>query len=168
MSAIETWISIIGSIASIGGAVWAFVEAKKAALSANKAETVRDEIIARRKIVEISIVYAETTRILRSVSRVGPSCNESLLIGVNCDAIAKEVEEYSRFINEHSSYFTDLFVNMAKDLCKQLYPDIEALSEAQSFADKKSAGKSIYYKINTFMPFVKDIADEKKERVATS
>tara|TARA_B110000211_G_C14040845_1_gene536674 strand:- start:905 stop:1411 length:507 start_codon:yes stop_codon:yes gene_type:complete len=168
LSVIETGISIIGSIASIGGAIWAFVEAKKAAFSASRAETVRDEIIERRKVVEVSQVHAETSRVLKTVSKVGPSCNESLLIGVNCGNIAKDVEEYSRYINEHRSHFTDFFENKATELCEQLNPDIEKLSEAMSFDDKKNAGKSIYYKINGFMPFVKDLADEKKERVATS
>lgn len=167
MSTVETWISIIGSIASIGGAIWAFVEARKAASSATKAESVRDEIIERRKIVEVSQVHAETSRILNVVSKVGPSCNKSLLRGVDCGAIAKEVEEYSRYINEHNFHFTDFFENKAKELYEQLRPDIESLSEAKSFDDKKSAGKSIYYKINSFMPVVKELTDEKKERVAT-
>jgi uncharacterized C2H2 Zn-finger protein len=162
------WISIIGSVASIGSAIWAFIEGKKAASSATKAEKVRDEIIERRKIVEISQVHAETSRILKIASKVGPSCNPPLLRGVNCGAIAKEVEEYSRYINEHSSHFTDLFENKAKELCNQLRPDIEALSEAKSFEDKKATGMNIYYKIDGFMPFVKDLADDKKERVTTS
>lgn len=167
MSDIETGISIVGSIASIGGAIWAFVEAKKSASSATKAATVRDELIERRKIVEVSQIHAETNRILKIVSTVGPSCNPSLLRGVNCGAIAKDVEEYSRYINEHSSHFTSFFENKAKELCSQLLPDIETLAEAKSFEDKKLAGKSIYYKINSFMPFVKELADEKKESVST-
>lgn len=168
MSTAETWISTIGSLASIGGAIWAFFEARKAALSANKAETVRDEIIERRKIVEVSQVHAETSRILKVVSTVGPSCTPSFLKGVNCGAIAKDIEEYSRYINEHSSHFSDFFENKARALCGDLLPDIELLAEAKSFEDKKAAGKSIYYKINSFMPFVKELADEKKERVAIS
>ena len=71
-------------------------------LSASKAEKVRDEIVERRKIVEVSLVHKETKRILNTVSKVGPSCNPNLLTGVDCGSIAKDVEEYSRFINEHS------------------------------------------------------------------
>ncbi|MEZ8093327.1 hypothetical protein ACED51_04505 [Photobacterium swingsii] len=167
MSTIETWISVVGSIASICGAIWAFIEAGKASNAATKAENVKDEIIERRKLVEVSQVYAETSRILKVVSKVGPSCNQSLLRGVNCGTIAKDAEEYSRFINEHSSHFTDFFENKARELCEQLHPFIEGLSEAKTFEDKKAAGKSIYYKINAFMPFVKQLSDDKKENVAT-
>lgn len=162
---IEKWISVLGGLASIGAALWAWIEAKKASRSATLAETVKNEIIERRKIVEISQVHAETSRILKTVSRVGPSCNSTLIRGVNCAAIAKDVEEYSRFINEQSSHFTEFFDNKAKELCSALNDDIEALSEAKAFEDKKATGKSIYYKINNFMPIIKHLSDEKKENV---
>jgi len=162
---VEKWLSIISAIASIGGAVWALYEANTASKSASKAETVRDEIIKRRKMVEVSQVYTETNRILKTVSAVGPSCNQSLLRGINCANIARDVEEYSRFINEQSSHFSGLFENRAKELCADLNGDIEALSEAKTFENKKAVGKSIYYKINNFMPAVKTLADEKKEQV---
>jgi hypothetical protein len=160
----ESVIAIIGSIASIGGAIWAFIEARKSINAANKAEKLRDELMHRRKIVEVSQVHSETSRILSVVSKVGPSCNEKLLKGVNCADIAKEVEVYARFILEQSGHFSDFFDNMAKELCDDLKDDIEALSEAINFEDKKSHGKGIYYKIQNFMPAVKQLSDEKKER----
>lgn len=162
-----TWISVIGSIASIGGAGWAWCQAVQASKSATKAEKVKGEIIERRKIVEVSQVHRETTRILQIVSKVGPSCNSSTLRGVNCSHIATEVAEYSRFLNEHSSHFTDFFENKARDLCASLKDDIEKLAEAKSFDEKKSAGKSIYYKIDEFVPTVKSLSDEKRESVST-
>lgn len=164
----EKLLSIIGAIASIASAIWAFYKAKQASKSASKAEMVRDEIIQRRKMVEVTQVYAETKRILKVVSKVGPSCNLNLLRGVNCADIAKEVEEYSRSINEQISHFTSFFDNQAKKLCDNLKNDIEALAEAKSFEQKKSAGKSIYYKIYNFIPTVKQLSDEKKERTIAS
>lgn len=159
----EEWLSIIGAIASIGAAFWALYEAHQASKSASKAEAVRKEIIQRRKTVEVYQVYMETKRILKNVSKVGPSSNPTKLRGVNCAVIAEDVEEYSRFLNEQSSHFTEFFENKAKELCNDLGGDIEALSEAKSFEDKKAAGKSIYNKINRFMPTVKKLADERKE-----
>ena len=98
----ESFISIIGSIASIGAAIWAFVEARKSAKAATKAEVLRDELIHRRTMVEVSQVHSETKRVLSIVSKVGPSCNTKLLKGVNCAEVAKEVEVYSSFIFEQS------------------------------------------------------------------
>jgi len=159
MEFIEKWLSIIGAIASIVGAWWAFYEAKKATKAASEAEIVRNEIIERRKIIELSQVHNETNRILNIVSKVGPSCNEEVLREINCADIAKQVEEYSRLLNEQSSHFSSLFENEAKKLCTNLNEDIEALSEAKSFNEKKQAGKSIYYKINRFLPTVKTLTD---------
>lgn len=168
MSTVGAWISIIGSIASIASAVWACTEARKSFRAASKAEKVKDEIVSRRKLAEVSQAYTETSKILKKISTVGPSCNPSLLRGVNCALIAKEVEEYSRYINENSSLFNETLENKARELCQNLRHDIESLSEARSFEEKKEAGKSIYYKIDSFMPFVKEISDERKENVKTT
>lgn len=159
----DSLISIAGSVASIGGAIWAFVEARHAASSATKAELVRDELIDRRKLVEVSKVFAQTEQILAVVSKIGPSCNPKTLKGVDCGSIAKEVEEYSRFLNLHSSQFPELFGSKARTLYADLKGDIEELSEVFIPDRKKEVGKKIYYKINEFMPFVKQLTDEKQE-----
>lgn len=159
----DSLVSIAGSVASIGGAIWAFVEARNAASSANKAELVRDELIDRRKLVEVSKIFAQTDRILSVVSKIGPSCNPKTLKGVDCTNIAKEIEEYSRSLNSQSAHFSELFGNKARALCNDLKDDIEDLSEVSTSEEKKEVGKKIYYKINEFMPFVKDLADEKQE-----
>lgn len=165
MDSWEKWISVIGSFASIAGAIWAYSEANKAKNSASKAEKIKGEIVERRQLVEISQVHAETTRILKSISAVGPTCNASKLRGINCASIATEVEEYCRFLNEQSSHFSDFFDNKAQELCQSLKSNIELLSEAKTFEEKKNAGKSIYYEINDFMPVVKTLSDDKKENV---
>ena len=159
----ESLLSIFGSVASIGAAVWAFLEAKRAAASASKAEEVRNEMVDRRRLGEVSKVHAQTDRILSVVSRIGPSCNTKNLKGIDFHSIAKDVEEYARFINEQSSNFSNDFVNKASLLCDELKKDIEDLSEASSPEVIKNVGKRIYYKINSFMPFVKDLADEQRE-----
>ena len=139
----ENLISIIGSIASIGAAIWAFIEARKSSTAATKAETLHDELIHRRKMVEVSQVHSETKRILAIVSKVGPSCNQKLLKGVNCSEIAREVESFSVFILEQSEHFTDFFENKARELNEDLREDIEGLSEASTFEEKKNYGKSM-------------------------
>lgn len=166
-----TWIdtiSVIGSVASIGAAIWAYVEAKDAKESATKAEKIKLEIIQRRKLIEASRVHTETTKALTTISKVGPSCTQSLLRGINCASLAKEIEEYTRFINEQSSHFSDFFGNSAKALCTSLHPLIEQLSEAKTFEQKKATGKSIYYLINDFLPLAKSLSDEKREDISTS
>lgn len=163
----ESWLSIVGSIASIGGAIWAYFEARRSRTFAEQAKAVRDELVERRKVIEVSKVHSETTRILRLVSNVGPTCTPTSLKTIKCNEIAKEVEEYTRLLNEQSTHFTHMLDNQARKLCEDLKPDIEALAEAKDYESKKNAGKSIYYKIDDFMPLVKMVLDEKKERQPT-
>ena len=160
----DSILSILGSIASIGGAVWAYRQARRSKKYATEARRFRDDIINRRELVEVSQVYTETKRILHVVSRVGPTCTADSIKGIDCAGIAREVEEYSRFLNEQNSHFNEFFNNRAKKLCDSLVGDIETLSEALEFEDIKKNGKNIYYKIYEFLPFVKSLTDEKKEQ----
>ena len=164
----DSWLSILGSIASIGGAIYAYHQAGQSRKYATEAEQLRDELVNRRKLVEVSQVHAETNRILKVVSRVGPTCVPSSIKGIHVASIAQEVEEYSRFLNAQSSHFSEFFSNRASELCATLKDDIETLSEASEFETIKATGKSIYYKINEFLPVVKSLTDEEKERNSTS
>jgi len=163
----DSWLSIIGSIASVGGAVWSLYQAKAASQSATKAEAIRNELIQHRTIVEVSHVYVESSRILKIVSQVGPTCTKKSVRGLDVSTIAKGVEEYARFLNEHSGHFNLEFRNAANDLCRELKAGIEQLAEAEGYESQKEAGKQIYYLIYTFMPVVKQIADERRESVIT-
>jgi aspartate-semialdehyde dehydrogenase len=160
----ENWLSAVGSTASIAGAVWAFIEARKSREYAGQSLAYRDELIERRQVIELSKIHSETTRILREVSKVGPTCTQLTVKTVNCAEVAKAVEEYVRMLNEQRSHFSDMFDNEAKVLCDELKLDIETLSEAENFEGTKAVGKNIYYKIEEFLPRVKNLTDEKKER----
>lgn len=121
-------------------------------------------MISRRKLVEVSQVHHETARILKVVSTVGPACNSALLRGVNCGAIAKDVEEHSRYINEHSSHFTEFFENKAKELCEELHPDVEALSEVKSFDEK--IGRQKYLLQNKQLHAIRQRSFRRKKRAS--
>lgn len=161
----DSWLSILGSAASVGAAIWAFIEARNASRDATKAEAVKNELIQRRTIVEVSHVYAESSRILKLASQVGPTCTKKGIRGLDVPGIAKSIEEYSRFLNEHSGHFNQLFQNTANSLCADLAEAIESLAEANTFETQKEAGKKIYYLINSFMPLVKQLADDKRENI---
>ncbi|CAH1041721.1 hypothetical protein [Halomonas sp. TD01] len=160
----EILLSILGSLASIGGAIWAYVQARRSKTFAEQAKTVRDELVERRKTIEVSKVHSETARILRLVSKVGPTCTSTSVKTIRCHEIAQEVEEYTRLLNEQSSHFTHVLDSQARKLCGDLKEDIVGLAEAIDFESKKKFGTSIYYKIDDFMPLVKMVFDEKKER----
>ena len=159
----ETFLSIAGSIASIFGAVWALMEAKKAARSASAAERVRQELVDRRELAEITQIHSEIKRVLNLIARVGPTSTPQHVKGVNCAEIAREVQAFVAMLLEQRSHFSDSYSNRAIQLCNDLKIDIEGLAEARTFEDKKRFGKSIYYKIENFTPVVKQLSDAKQE-----
>jgi len=159
----DSTLSVLGSLASIGAAIWAFFEASKAAKAATRAEAVRDEIIDRRRLVEVSQVYADTKRILAVAAEIGPATNPKLLRGVDTAKIAKQIEEYSRSLLEQSSHYSDVFGNDARRLCEELRPQIESLAGAVTPEQKMDSGRNIYYSISAFIGTAKSVADDKRE-----
>lgn len=160
----ETFLSILGSLASIIGAIWSLREAKNAAHSAEAAKHFHQQIVERRNLAEVAQIHTETMRIRSLVARVGPTSTAQLLKGVNCADIAREVEAFVATLLERRSHFSDLYGDRATELRDDLRMDIEGLAEAKSFEDKKRFGKSIYYKIENFTPIVKELTDIKKEQ----
>lgn len=161
---LENLINIVTSIVSVVCAIWSFLSASRAA---QIKEQIRNKISNQKKLNEASNIHDKTRKILSVISKVGgPACTESHLKGIDCASIAKDVQEYCSYINEHSAGFTKSSKNIVKELCKELYTDIEALAEAKTYRDKKSAGKKIYIKINDgFLPVAKEHADEIREYI---
>ena len=160
----EAFLSIVGSIASIFGAIWALKESRSAAASALAAERARQEIVNRRDLAEVAQIHAEIKRVLNLVARVGPTSTAQLVKGVDCASIAREVETFVAMLLERRSHFSDFYGDRATDLRNDLKLDIEGLAEAKTFDDKKRFGKSIYYKIENFTPVVKELSDAKQEQ----
>lgn len=160
----ETFLSIVSSIVSIFGGIWALMEARKAARSAEAAERIRQELVDRRKLVEVAQIHSEIKRVLGVVAKVGPTSTLQLVRGLNCADIAREVEAFAAMLLERGSHFSDLYADHATVLRDELRADIEGLAEAKTLEDKKRYGKSIYYKIESFIPVVKQLADAKQEQ----
>jgi len=164
----EAFISIVGSIASIFGAIWALKEAKKAASSATAADRARREVVERRDLAEVAQIHGEIKRILNLVARVGPTSTSQQMKGVNCADIAREVETFVAMLLERRSHFSDFYGDRATELRNDLRTDIEGLAEAKTFEEKKRFGKNIYYRIENFTPVVKELSDAKQEQAPKS
>jgi hypothetical protein len=157
------WITAIGAVASIGGAGVAIIQASRAKSHASAAEKLHSDMIVQRQVKEVAAVHTETTRILRVVAKVGPSCTKSGIRGLKASDIAQQVEEFARFLMEHSQHFDQFLQNEAEKLCRDLRPLIEKLSEAQEFPTIKDSGKQIYDAIHEFLPRVKQLSDSKSD-----
>lgn len=160
----EALLSILGSVASIFGAGWALVEAKNAKSSADTAERIRREIVGRRRTAEVAHVQSELRRVIAIVAKVGPASKPQQIRGLNAAHIAREVEALVTLLMEQSNHFSDLYADRAVELRNDLRADIEGLAEAATPEDKKTFGKSIYHKLENFMPVVKRVVDEHQDQ----
>lgn len=158
------WLTIVGTVASIGGAIFACIQAHRSRTFADQAKQIQEGFVEKRKVVEVSEIYNATERILRVVSQVGATSTETSIKTICIRDIAKEVEEYTRLLNAQNAHFTEAIINHGKTLCEGLREDIEALVEAQDYESIKKSGKRIYFKIEDFLPKVKELLDNKKEK----
>jgi hypothetical protein len=158
-------ISVLGSIASVGAAIWAFIEARKSMAAASKAETIKNEMIDRRQLVEASKIHSETERVISKVSQIGPASRVAVLSGINIDDILNEVQGYSTFIIAQSEQYDDKFKRAVKKLNTDLQANIAELSKSTLEEDYKRIGTQIFNALQGFLPTAKSLADGRRENV---
>jgi hypothetical protein len=162
----ESFLSIIGSLASLFGAFWSLREAGKAKRSADKAEHVRQELADRRQLAEVAQVQQELKRLLASVAKVGPASTQQLMKGLNCAAIASEVQAFLATLIEQRGRFSDHFDERVARLRADVKSDIESLAAARTFEERKRHGKNIYYALEKFAPVLKQLSDAKLDQAS--
>lgn len=161
----DQWLSVLGSIVSIGAAIWAFIEARKSMAAASKAETIKNEMIDRRQLVEASKIHSETERVILKVSQIGPASRIEVLSGININDILNEVQNFSTFIIAQSEQYDDKFKKTAKKLNKDLQTNIDELSQSNLKEDYKRIGTIIFNALQGFLPTTKSLADGRRENV---
>lgn len=154
-------VGVWGGIASLIGAAIAIWQAWKSNRSANQAEAARIELVQRRDVGDVEAVAVETSRILKVVAKVGPSCTIESIRGMSAAGIATEVDEYRMAIGERSSTFEAEGENEIERLCRELEPEIVRLSEAGTFEEIKDAGRSIHGKVMGFHTVIRQLARQK-------
>lgn len=158
-------VGIIGTIASIGGAIISILQARKAAKSATEVELFKTQISNQKKMLEVVQVFERTERIVEDISVIGLSANLKLIRGLDCSPIAKQLEDYLRFLEVNTSYYKDESGNRAEKLCNFLEGAIPALSDSRTDQEKLNNGREIYHEIQSFRPKAKEISDLSKEEI---
>lgn len=154
-------LSIIGSIASIIGAIWALNEGRKAKGFCEQAQQIKNDLIEHRHIAELSKMQSEAIQTLKTVSQIGPTCTQTNIVGINTNNVAKKLQDFSLFLKEHKS--TGNLDRKINKLCSSLKPVIELLAIEKDFEKIKENGKEAYYLIEAFLPELKNKVDTTKE-----
>lgn len=160
----DSTLSIVGSITSLIGAAYAAYQAYTAKKSADLVEYTKNKLIGRRKLAELSHLHAETMRILRTLSEVGPTCVKDVR-GLDIKRIAQELVDYSSLVKQHTDDFEEGQRAFVVKFCSDVEPLISKLVNASTFNDRKKAGISAYYLVDGFLPSVKLLSDASRESI---
>src|SRR5215203_3415156 len=95
MDAATTWglvITIMGTIASLGGAAISFGQAREARAAASEAARMRSQIVNQRKTSDLAGLKVHCERTIKIMEKYGPGASASSLKGVNRASDAAEVQ----------------------------------------------------------------------------
>lgn len=156
------WLSIIGSVASIGGAIWAWKEAVKSSKSATKAEQIKAQMINQRKTSELSELKPLVLDATDSVKRYSTTMVSSL---IGADETTKETEaaKIQTLLNkivEFSDYFPE---NFANQFFETSHNSLQKFLEANSPGDSKKHGMDLHKQMVDFSSVLRKNLTEKKE-----
>ena len=155
--------TIVGTAASLIGAVIAIWQASKAKSAASKAERVKEQIIDHRQISELSNIQSSCRKAQKAMAKYGPASSTISLSGINSERDAKEVQEFLLLVTENREYFKhelkpELW-NEADALCRKIHPIInEFVDESESKAIK-NRGTKILLELNQFSSIIKNLID---------
>ena len=165
------WITIVGTLATVAGAVLSFWQAKisqnaaKASISAAKdAKKVRAELIDHRKASELSQIQTTCRKAQKSMEKYGPGSSPSSLIGVSPEKDAQDVQEFVLLLMENRVYFGNETSNDADDFCEKIYPLLDKFAQSQD-AEPRKHGRLILLLISEMTSVIKKLLDAKREDV---
>lgn len=156
------WLSIVGSIASIGGAIWAWREAVKSSNFASKAEQIKTQMINQRKTSELSELKPLVSEALECVKRYSTTMTSSL-IGADTSNKENEAAKVQSLLNkivEFSDYFTDGF---ATDFFDASHASLQSFLNASTPNDSKKFGMELHRQIVDFSSILRKALTDKKE-----
>ena len=167
MPSIETIASILASLVSVGAGVWSLFEARRSAKSASKAESVKEELIDRKHLVEMSNLHKETERILSKLSAIGPSARVATLQSVDLDVLFAEIIVYSDLIASFDLRLDEAAKEHARLLNADPHKYMTELSDTVTSDSYKQSGTALYLSVQNFLPIAKNIADFSWDSVNT-
>jgi len=160
----EALLTVIGTIASLIGAIIAYRQAAEAKKSANEAESIKNQIISHRTTSELSQLQTRCRKAQNAMAKYGPAASSSSLQGVDKENDAKEVQEFILLVKEHRGYFGPMSRNQADILCDKTNRLLNDFSEEMDYLKQKELGTKILLHINEFAAVIKKLVDLEAEK----
>lgn len=160
-----SFIAIIGTIASIVGAIISLWQAKKSKKSAVEASQVRSQLLHHRKTSELAQLLAICRKVQKTMVKYGPASTKTSLQGIMPENDAKEVQEFILLLKENRSYFQKKQTNDADTFCENMNSLISGFVQSDDKENLREIGIDILLKINSMLSIIRKKLDYKQEQV---
>ncbi len=167
MDAVTLWgivITVVGTVASIWGAIISRSQARAAKASASEASRVRDQLINQRGTSDLAGLKVHCERAIKCMEKYGPGSSASILSGVNPETDASDVRTLILEANQLQGSFhkgeVQIFVN-------KVGPLLDKLVSPKEIRNIQSNGKAVLLVVSDFLAVVKAALDVKRESTST-
>lgn len=151
---------IIGAIASIGSAIYAWNYANNAK---KYAERSAEQIANQRRISELSELDSQWNETYKSIAIFGSGARVSELSGKNPSEAARIVQDYLVKINKYQSSFQE--VDNIEDIIKNLDNKLVQFSKARSGVDLKASGSDLLNNLSSLNSKIHKILTALRENI---
>jgi F0F1-type ATP synthase alpha subunit len=159
------WVTIVGTVASILGALVSFTQAAKSKSAADLAGNIKTQLISHKETSELTKVQSSCKTAQRAMAKYGPGSTPEGLIGVDKAADAATVQEFLSVLIEHRDYFGSVEPNKADDFHKQLSDFLDKFSLANDQNQAREHGKLIVMSLDRCSAEIKKSLDDSSQQV---
>lgn len=147
-------IEIIGSVASIVGALWAFWEARKASKNARIAVSIRNQLVEKKVAKELNEILYETKQILFKFSKYRYTDKDDKLRGINPKEDAISMQNYLNKLVEHNNHFNGEEKRVYEKARKRINSSLDNLI-TDDLKQQRKIGKEIIEDLNQIISLIK-------------
>lgn len=156
-------LTIVGTVASIGGAWVSIDQAGKSRTAAEESKKVRAQLIDHRKTSDLAHVQSLCKKAQKSMEKYGPGSVPSSLVGIEPGNDASDVQEFIMTIREHRAYFGNKSPNEADEFCDVITPLLDDFAQTSNPKGLRDHGKQIVVHLANIASIIKRHLDAKKE-----
>lgn len=157
--------NIIAGIASIGSAIFAFVQARKALSSAKEAKQVEKNISHHRTTSDIAKLKEKADSLLSQISVYGFGGHPTKYQAADHDSNSERIQSFTMKVREFESCFTEKIKNEVTALVEDIDTELGKFNTPQiTDENRKESGRIIMAKVNMVNSKFKSVLDKKVEK----
>jgi len=157
-------IGVLGSIASIIGAILAIKAKNEAVSSAELAESAKNEVLKKQKTTSLAGVMFEAKKTQQIFGKYSIAQSNKSLAGVQFGKDSENLQNFIFNFNENREMIEQTTELETEATYKSLNQLLSDFSEAKAMNDKKGFGKQIRFMIDDIIFKMKKSIDNRNEK----